>query len=678
MKMGIHKGIHSRNYSLAMRSKKIACLTGTVLAASLILSACGSSAGTASGDGDTVSSGSSAENGTEDSSGAAKAAANTAETNLSQVDMSKWLYNEDDDVWYQLNIQYAENSPDENYDTLAIFVPGNYFDGTDNGDGTYTCTVNTENTGSSYTAQSAPIVVPVNTPGYAAQAELTDYTDVSDYTGAGFVYVHIGCRGRDAGAPYGVTDLKAGIRYIRYNDGVIAGDMNRIFSFGMSGGGAQSALLGATGDSSLYDPYLTEVGAVEGVSDAVDGSMCWCPITSLDTADAAYEWNLGVTRTDLSEEEQAISDALASSYADYINSVGLTDEDGNVLTLEDSGEGIYQAGTYYDYIQDVIESSLENFISDTEWPYDASSSSSEAGGMGGIRGGGMPSGEMPDGDAMTGMAARELPDGAYFGGTDGDAFTQPGGRGDAADADTDDSANGSSGDSSAADAMNASEQNDDITRNQTASGLDLSGTYETAQDYIDALNADGEWVTYDASTGEVSITSVSDFVSALKNASKNLGAFDQLDDGQGENTLFGYGDGNGAHFDSALASILEELGNEYAQDYAEDLERTDSVGNKVAVRLEMYSPLNYLVEGQPDYGQSTVAKYWRIRTGINQSDTALSTEVNLALALMADESVESVDFATVWGLGHTMAERTGDSTTNFINWVNECAAGGDS
>lgn len=31
-----------------------------------------------------------------------------------------------------------------------------------------------------------------------------------------------------------------------------------------------------------------------------------------------------------------------------------------------------------------------------------------------------------------------------------------------------------------------------------------------------------------------------------------------------------------------------------------------------------------------------------------------------------------VDFETVWGQGHTMAERTGDSTQNFIEWIYEC------
>lgn len=575
--------------------------------------------------------------------------------------MSKWQYNADDDVWYQLNIRYAENSPDEQYDTLAIFVPGSYFTGVDNGDGTYTCSLNAEGSVAGYTAATAPIVLPVNTPGYAAQEELTEYTDVSDYTDAGFVYVHIACRGRDAGAPYGVTDLKAGIRYLRYNDGVIAGDMDRIFSFGMSGGGAQSALLGATGDSSLYDPYLEELGAVEGESDAVAGSMCWCPITSLDTGDAAYEWNLGVTRSGLSDEEQEISDALASSYADYINSLGLEDENGTVLTLTASEEGIDQAGTYYDYIKSVVETSLENFLSDTEWPYDASSSGEGAGGPGGMPGGapagdGAPSGEAPSGEAPSGAPQQN-------------GSSDAAGQDDAAasDSQADDTSSGS-----VADAMNASEQNDNITRNETSSSLDLSGTYDTPQDYIDALNANGDWVSYDADTGEVTITSVADFVKALKNASKNLGAFDQLDASQGENTLFGYGDGNGAHFDSTLAQILSDLGSSYADAYAEDLDKTDSVGNTVATRLEMYSPLNYLVEGQSDYGTSTVAKYWRIRTGINQGDTALSTEVNLALALENNPNVESVDFATVWGLGHTMAERTGDSTTNFIEWVNTC------
>ncbi|MBR1496032.1 MAG: hypothetical protein IJ617_00205, partial [Oscillospiraceae bacterium] len=36
--------------------------------------------------------------------------------------------------------------------------------------------------------------------------------------------------------------------------------------------------------------------------------------------------------------------------------------------------------------------------------------------------------------------------------------------------------------------------------------------------------------------------------------------------------------------------------------------------------------------------------------------------------------VPEVDFETVWGQGHTQAERSGGSTENFISWVNDCLA----
>ncbi len=120
------------------------------------------------------------------------------------------------------------------------------------------------------------------------------------------------------------------------------------------------------------------------------GSMDWCPITNLDSADEAYEWMMGVTRSGLSDDEQAISDALAASFADYINQAGIKDEAGNVLTLEESADGIYQAGSYYDYILGVIEESLNRFLSDTEFPYDSSASGGKNGGMGGFGGPGKP------------------------------------------------------------------------------------------------------------------------------------------------------------------------------------------------------------------------------------------------------------------------------------------------
>ena len=585
------------------------------------------------------------------------------QTNLAKIDNTSWQYNAEDDVYYQIGISYCENPADASYETLAVFVPGAYMTAADNGDGTYTCEINSAGSIGSYTADTAPIVMPVNTPGYSAMAPLTSYSSFTEYTNEGFVYVHAGCRGRDSGAPAGVTDLKAAVRYIRYTDNVLPGDAESIFTFGMSGGGAQSALMGSTGDSDLYNVYLEEIGAVMGVSDAVLGSMCWCPITNLDTSDEAYEWMMGVTRNGLSEEEQLISDKLAEAFAAYINSAGIKDEDGNVLTLSESSDGIYQSGTYYDYMKTVIEESLNNFLSDTEFPYSASASGGMMGGPGGgMRGGhgGMPfgNGDRQDGEKPA-FGDGDVPDFGEYGRPDGEGALSFGEE-------------EMSGDMTAAEDEQPYEAMDDITRNESTGGLSLSGTYETARDYIDALNADGEWVIYDASTNTATITSIEDFVMAFKSASKNIGAFDQLDEEQGENTLFGYGDGDGAHFDAVLAQILTDLGSSYASAYAEDLTQTDEAGNTVDVRLAMYTPLYYLLESSEGYETSTVAKYWRIRTGIAQSDCALSTEMNLALALENYSGVENVDFETVWGAGHTQAERTGSSTDNFIAWVNEC------
>ena len=48
------------------------------------------------------------------------------------------------------------------------------------------------------------------------------------------------------------------------------------------------------------------------------------------------------------------------------------------------------------------------------------------------------------------------------------------------------------------------------------------------------------------------------------------------------------------------------------------------------------------------------------------------TEFSVNLALALQNYGVDVDFATVWGQGHVEAERTGNSTDNFIAWVNQC------
>ena len=309
---------------------------------------------------------------------ATTAATETAATESSTVTTSgslafnnaAWNYDETNNVYWQIGVVYCTNPETTDYESLGIYVPGAYVDASANGDGTYSLTVNKNGTVNGYTASTAPIVFPVNTPGYSQMAAPTSYNyqEVASYLEAGFIYVYAGMRGKEngydssnnltysGGAPWGVTDLKAAIRYIRYNKDVLPGDTDRIFTFGMSGGGAQSALMGATGDSELYTPYLEAIGAamtdVSGVklSDAVDGVMAWCPITSLDYADEAYEWNMGQfmtagTRADTTWTS-ALSKDMAAAYAEYVNNLGLKDSSGNTLTLAESSSGIYLSGSY--------------------------------------------------------------------------------------------------------------------------------------------------------------------------------------------------------------------------------------------------------------------------------------------------------------------------------------------
>ena len=615
------------------------------LAAALVLSGCSNHAA--------ENGSSAAQTETETSQAETERTGGTAVTSLPQIDATKWKYNSDGKVYWQTGISYCADPADEEYETLGIFVPAAYMNAKDNGDGTFTCTINSQAAVKGYTADSAPIVIPVNTPGYSAMTAPTDcVADSASYTAAGFIYVAAGCRGRDAGAPAGVTDLKAAIRYIRYNDGVIPGDVDRVFSFGMSGGGAQSALLGATGDSEDYEPYLTAIGAVSGVSDAVTGSMCWCPITELDYADEAYEWNLGSTRTDLTEQEQTLSNGMAEAFAQYINDLGLKDSSGNVLTLTESEEGIYQSGTYYEYLKGVVETSLNNFLEDTTFPYTVETKKGPRGG------GGRPDGKQAQGTSDENKAG------------DDTAKIRAEKNRKASEEKTPEDKN-ADGDA-ASDKGNGAPDFyaiDGVDRNLSTGGVTLSGTYETVQDYIDALNADGTWVNYDGATNTATITSIADFTNACKRASKGIGAFDALDESQAENTLFGYGDGTTSHFDATLAELLKD-DETYGAAFTEAMEKTDSQGNTVTERGNMYNPLYYLSNYYDGYQKSTVADYWRIRTGIAQSDTSLTTEVNLVLALRNYGA--DVDFAPIWGEGHTMAESTGDSVTNFIEWVNKC------
>lgn len=566
---------------------------------------------------------------TSSSGGSSSAGTGTAALKLSS---DAWRYDADNDVYYQLGVSYLSAPQAPEIETLGVYVPGGYVTGTKNSSGTYTAELNSGGKVGDYTATTAPVVLPVNTPGYAGQAPPSSYNfdDVADFMAAGLIYVAVGLRGKDTNtdsysgnAPWGVTGLKAAVRFVRYNAKQIPGDTNNVFLFGHSGGGAQSSIVGASGSSALYRPYLLKVGAAmkddkgNDLSDAVAGVMAWCPITNLDYADAAYEWNMGQFSNSGTRAEgtwtRAYSQDLALAYANHINELKLTDDSGAALELGPSEDGVYLSGSYYDHVLGVITTSLNNFLADTTFPYTPASQTQG----GGNEGGAAPSGGKPSGDA---------------------------------------SAGGSSG-----------------------SGT----TYETVQDYIDYLNSDTKWVSYDKSANKAKVKSLAGFVASQKPPTKDVGAFDAIDRSATENVVFGSGT-EGWHFSPIALTEITDNQAKYealsgwndaygAAEYDHDVVLKDDVGETVDYRVDMYNPMFYLSKTYQGYASSTISGKWRIRTGIMQGDTASTVEINLALAL-ANAGVSKLDFATVWGQGHTMAERSGGGTSNFIAWVKDVYA----
>jgi hypothetical protein len=540
---------------------------------------------------------------------ATSSSSSTSGTYTLAFDNAAWSYDSTNDVYYQIGVVYAANPATTTYENLSIYVPGAYLTATENSDGsTYTATVNAKGAVGNYTAHTAPIVLPVNTPGYSAQSPATSYSysNVSAFLAAGFIYVWPGLRGTSSStssltgdAPWGVTDLKASVRYLRYNKSALPGSTDDIFLFGMSGGGAQDTVAGASGDSALYDPYLKAIGAAmtdahgRQLSDAVAGVQAWCPITSLHEANLSYEWNMGQFASTSTRASgtwtAAYSTDLANAWAKYLNRLGLRDEHGRTLQLTKTSSGAYLAGSYYDYLIAAIEKSLNDFLGYTTFPYTYTTQG---------------------GPGTTGTST------TYE--TVADYFTY----------------------------LNTSStwaEYDSTTK--TAKVLNLEGFVVSQKN---ASKPVGAFDGYSRGQTENGVFGLG------LDAPKHFAPLTRDVIAANQTKYAAYSD-----WDSSYAA------SEYDSDFAE----TDNIGKNVEYRVDAYNPLFYLSPAFSGYKQSKVASHWRIRTGIAQGDTANTTEINVALALQ-NYGGRSVDFATVWAEGHTEAELAGgDPNTNFIAWV---------
>lgn len=287
------------------------------------------------------------------------------------------------------NIEYCEK-PVDGIQKMNLFVPEAYYRGESmNG----------------HDLKTAPIFMPNTVGGYMpgpADAPGTDRhghpNSIFEALRHGYVVASAGVRGRTSGkvsteffegtkadftgsntgrlvgrAPALIVDMKAAIRYLRYNKERIPGDTEKIVTNGTSAGGALSALAGATGNSPDYEPYLEEIGAAKERDD-IFAASCYCPIHNLEHADMAYEWQFcgqnhfyrtrhkktehGVERVpfdgEMTPKQVELSEALKRLFPDYLNGLELTDPDGQALELHPDGNGSFK-----DYICEQILKSAQ-------------------------------------------------------------------------------------------------------------------------------------------------------------------------------------------------------------------------------------------------------------------------------------------------------------------------------
>ena len=319
-----------------------------------------------------------------------------------ELDMKAWHYDSDHQVWWQVGLTYCTKPATKTYERLAIYVPGAYLKPTDekasledvDTSTTVEGQVDESATVGAYTAATAPVVLPINAPDFAAQTAASGYLydGLEPYLSAGLVYVFAGCRGRSngydstgsrdgffsGGAPWAVVDLKAAVRYLRYNAAKLPGSMDRIVTLGHAAGGLLAAVLASTGNASGYDASLAKIGAAThdgegtGIGDEVSAAALWCPESPAGCADAAYEWELGQfssegTRADGTWTRLASND-LAEAYAGYVNSLSLS-VDGSQLALDQTDGGVFTDGSYYERLVDLAEASVSKFLSETEFPH---------------------------------------------------------------------------------------------------------------------------------------------------------------------------------------------------------------------------------------------------------------------------------------------------------------------
>lgn len=559
------------------------------------------------------------------------------------LDMSAWRYDEENGVYYQLGVSYCLNPATKAHHSLAIFVPAPYFTAQKNlGGSTYTCTVDEKAIVGNFTAKTAPILMPINTAQLSSQPSPTAYSyeGLAPLMEAGCVYVYPGFRGRSAafdsttgsqeliegGAPWPVADLKAAIRFLRFNADILPAHADKIFMFGYGAGAGLAAMLGASGDAEAYEPYLKVLGAAthtvsgEAISDKLYGVATWNMLTALETADSAYEWSAGQYRADGPRAPLSwgalLSGHLADAYAEWVNAAGLKDEQHGELKLDQSAPYHYAEGTYTLALRDMLSQSLTYFAQHTAFPYT--------------------------------HTPHHLEEPLFPG-----------------------------------DPNRIQEHIAHTQTNDQGVAQVQSTVYATWIHYLTALNAANPWIAWSVRHQKATVQSLAAFAEQMRPATLELAPYDSLQKSSFANQLFGVSEDSTLHFSTHTATVLKEHASEYTQfpdfpqdlekSWQEDLEKANSLEQRVAERVTLMNPFTYVSETSQQFGASLPARYWRVSEGLSDPTTPLVQSFNMVHALKHHPEIDDVVYQPVWGQGHVLAEREGTALANLVEWVVACA-----
>lgn len=537
-----------------------------------------------------------------------------------------WTRNEEYGCYCLEDILYTPVPTAPRYQRLSIFVPEAYMT-----EAAGMVSVKESASCGRYTPATAPVIFENNAAGYA-QMEHTwlggPRNYARQYLKRGMIYVTCGCRGRQTAvedgsfigkSPATLVDFKTAIRFLRHNRNTLPGNMEHIISVGWSAGGAMSALLGCSGNSSRLESYLKENGAFLEETDDVFAAQVYCPITDLEHADMAYEWQFakdmeyeaspfapGGTLTGF---QRALSRKLAQGFVAYFNGMELRDPTtGELLTI---GSDL-RSGTGYQFLMGCLEDSASVYLNKLAQKDLPAGYSPEDYLAGNYTYEGVDPKKLMEVIRKMEEKSKQMPSGKTP--SDGPEFEGHGMR------------------------LKMPEM-----PTRTMQGNDKRS-----------------WLSWDGSRAKIS--SLDAFLMASRRRMKTCPSFDFLDCTSGENQEFGDACRDYVHFNPSLAGMIAELREEFPQEYetyypAYAAAKTDE---GLAMRLSLLNPFHYI---DNDCSCQT-ASHFRINVGAQDADTSFMVSIMLALKLSGRKDMD-VQYHLYWDQPHSEADYPGQ----VCDWI---------